>query len=152
MREKTNFWDQAGLTLWDYKIDSLRVAGMSEDDARNAVVMEWMRAGDFRPLLAMIKNSRIGLRGPVLGLLAQMLASGQLVLRAAGPGRPPDPEAAVRSEFVADVYDDCRKSLRDDDAGGPVRSEVLFEAVGKMAGVGDESVKKAVKAKRKQRP
>ena len=122
---------------------------MNEWEAKNKVVMEWMQAGDFRPLLAMIKESQIGvLRGPALGLLVQMLADGRLVLQR-GNGHPPDLEAAVRDEFAADIYEDCRSTLRDDDTGGPVPSEALFEIVGSMAGKGPDSVRKAVKAKRK---
>jgi hypothetical protein len=150
MKDQRRIWDQLGqlgVTPWDYKIASLRKAGMSEDEAKNKVVMEWMQAGNFRPLLARIKENGI-LRGPVLGLLAQMLASGQLTLKA-GPGRPPDPEAAVRDQFAADIYEDCRECFVVDDTGRPIPSDALFEIVGSMMDVGDESVKKALKAKRK---
>src|SRR5262249_13144667 len=144
----TKIWDQMGLTPWGYEIAGLQgEAGMNEWEAKNKVVMKWMQAGDFRPLLAMIKESGV-LRGPALGLLARMLASGQLVLRS-GPGRPPDPEAAVRGQFAADTYEDCRECFRVDDTGEPIPSDVLFDVLGSITGVGEDSVRQAVKAKRK---
>jgi len=149
-KDQRRIWDQLsqlGVTPWGYKIASLRKAGMPEDEAKNKVVMEWMQAGNFRPLLARIKETGL-LRGPVLDLLAQMLDSSQLTLRS-GPGRPPDPEAAVRDQFAADVYEDCRKCFVVDDTGRPIPSGVLFEIVGSMTDVGGDSVRSAVKAKRK---
>jgi hypothetical protein len=105
-------WDQLKLKPWDYEIARLGEAqGLSWAAAREAVVMEWMRAGKFAPLLEMIKESRVGVRhGPVLGLLVQMIESRQLVLRN-GPGRPLDLEAAAKNKFVADTV--CRQSISD---------------------------------------
>jgi hypothetical protein len=150
MTELTKIWDKLGVTPWEFKIASLRERGMPEHDAWNAVVMEWMQAGNFRPLLAMIKdNPIVGLRGgPVLNLLAQMLASGRLVVPR-GNGHPVDLEAGVRDQFAADIYEDGRESFRVDDTGEPIPSEALFEIVGSMAGKSPDSVRKAVKAKRK---
>jgi hypothetical protein len=146
----TKIWDQLKLDPWDYEIAVLGdTSGMPWHQARSKVVMKWMRAGDFRPLLAMIKETGI-LRGPEVGLLAQMLASGQLVLRN-GPGRPPDPEAAVRDQFAADTYEDCRECFRVDDTGEPIPSDVLFDVLGSITGVGEDSVRQAVKAKRKSK-
>ena len=145
-------WDQLKLKPWDYEIARLGEAqGLSWAAAREAVVMEWMRAGKFDPLLAMIKESRIGVRhGPVLNLLVQMLASGQLTLQR-GNGRPHDPEAAARDKFVADTYEDCRSALKVDDTGEPIRSELLVETLGSMAGTSHDSVRKAIKASRKSK-
>ena len=150
MTELTKIWDKLGVTPWEFKIASLRADGMPEHDAWNAVVMEWMQAGDFQPLLAMIKDS-IGLRGPVLALLAQMLADGRLVFRHVN-GRPVDLEAGVRDAFAADIYEDGRTSLVVDGTGGPLPSEVLFEIVGGMAGKSPDTVRQAVKARRKANP
>ena len=95
-------WTQLGLTPWEYEIASLADVSGNEHEAKNKVVTEWMRAGDFKPLLWMIKKEGI-LRGPALSLLARMLATGQLTFKG-GPGRPQDPEAAVRDQFAADTY------------------------------------------------
>jgi hypothetical protein len=141
-------WDQLKLKPWDYQIARLGEAqGLSWDAAREAVVMEWMRAGNFDPLLAMIKESRIGVRhGPVLNLLVKMIESGQLTLQR-GNGRPLDPEAAARDKFVADTYEDCRT----DPELKEVRSEDLFRSVGSISGVGEDSVRQAVTDKRKRK-
>jgi len=152
MTKLTEVWDKLGVTAWQFKIVSLRERGMPEWDAWNAVVMEWMQAGNFEPLLEMIKDNPIGgLRGPVLDLLAQMLKDGRLVVPP-GNGRPVDLEAAVRNEFAADIYEDNRERWRDDDTGKPLASEVLFEAVGSLAGKSPDTVRQAVKARRKANP
>ena len=140
----TKIWDQMGLTPWDYEIAGLQEeAGMNEWEAKNKVVMKWMRAGDFNPLLWMIKKEGI-LRGPALGLLVQMIATGQLKVKK-GRGRPQDPEAAAKDQFAADTYEDCRN----DPELKEVRSDDLFRSVGSISGVGEDSVRGAVTGKRK---
>ena len=135
-------WTQLGLTPWEYEIARLAEATGNEHEAKNKVVMKWMRAGDFNPLLWMIKKEGI-LRGPALGLLVQMIATGQLVVKK-GPGRPQDPEAAAKDQFAADTYEDCRN----DPELKEVRSDDLFRAVGSISSVGDDSVRQALTAKR----
>lgn len=53
MTKLTEIWDKLGVTPWQFKIASLHEAGMSEWEAKNKVVMEWMLAGDFRPKLGL---------------------------------------------------------------------------------------------------
>src|SRR5262245_24061386 len=139
-------WTQLGLTPWEYEIASLAEVSGNEHEAKNKVVTEWMRAGDFKPLLWMIKKEGV-LRGPVLGLLAHMIATGQLTLQR-GRGRQPDPEAAARDQFAADTYEDCRT----DPELEKVRSDDLFRSVGSISGVGEDSVRQAVTTKRKPKP
>ena len=138
-------WTQLGLTPWEYEIARLAEISGNEHEAKNKVVMEWMRAGDFKPLLWMIKKEGI-LRGPVLSLLAEMLATGQLTIQKS-KGRPQDPEAAARDQFVAATYEDCRT----DPELKEVRSEDLFRSVGSISGVGEDSVRQAVSEKRKRK-
>ena len=114
---------------------------MPEHEARSFVIMRWMKAGNFRPMLAAIKKNGL-LREPVLGLLVQMIETGELAFKQKGRGRPPDPEADVRNLFNADVYEDFLRHYQ-------VSSEGLFEAIGSVSGVGHESARQAVKAKRK---
>ena len=138
-------WTQLGLTPWEYEIARLAEISGNEHEAKNKVVMEWMRAGDFKPLLWMIKKEGI-LRGPVLSLLAEMLATGQLTIQKS-KGRPQDREAAARDQFVAATYEDCRT----DPELKEVRSEDLFRSVGSISGVGEDSVRQAVTEKRKRK-
>ena len=135
-------WTQLGLEPWEYETAYRAEQGMPEHEAKSFVIMRWMKAGDFRPLLAAIKKNGL-LREPVLGLLVQMLESGELTFKQ-GPGRPLDPEAAVRNMFAADTYEDFLRHYQ-------VSSEGLFEVVGSVSGVGHESVRQAVKAKRKSK-
>ena len=131
---------QLGLKPWDYEI-ALRVdQGMSHHDAKSFVVMRWMRAGDFRPLAAMIRKEGL-LRGPIVGLLAGMIDTGQLTVKQ-GRGRPQDPEAFVRDEFAADTYEDFQKYYE-------VASDDLFECLGSISGVSPESIRQAVTARRR---
>jgi hypothetical protein len=141
-------WDQLKLKPWDYEIASLAEVSGNEHEAKNKVVMKWMQAGDFRPLRWMIKKEGV-LRGPVLHLLARMLATDQLTLKG-GRGRPQDLEAAARDEFAADTYEDSRTHLRLED-GKEVGSDDLFRAVGSVVGTGQESVRQAVTARRKRK-
>jgi hypothetical protein len=135
-------FDQIGADPWDYEIDQLRVEqGMNPWDAKDFVIMKWMQAGDFRPLLAQIKREGV-LRGSALGLLVRMLQSGQLVLKNEGRGRPDDPEAAVRDDLAAYTYEDLRKE---------VASADLFRELAKVAGVSEESVRMAVANARRSR-
>jgi len=138
-------WTQLGLTPWEYEIASLAEVSGNEHEAKNKVVMKWMRAGDFNPLLWMIEKEGI-LRGPALGLLVQMIATDQLVVKK-GPGRPQDPEAAAKDQFAAATYEDCRNDpeLKD------VRSDDLFRSVGSISSVGEESARQAVTTKRKRK-
>jgi hypothetical protein len=137
------FKEQTGLEPWEYQIASLAEVGGDEYEVRDKVVMEWMQAGDFRPLLWMIKKQG-HLRGAVLNLLAQMLADGQLTLKA-GRGPPQDPEAAVAHQYAADAYEDCRN----DPELKELSSDDLFDVVGSAFGSSEQSVRQAVTAKRK---
>ena len=139
-------WTQLGLKPWEYEIARLAEINGNEHEAKNKVVMDWMRAGDFDPLLWMIKKEGI-LRGPALGLLAQMLATGRLRVKK-GRGRPQDPETAAKDQFAAATYEDCRNDpeLKD------VRSDDLFRSVGSISSVGEESVRHALTTKRKGKP
>jgi len=139
-------WTQLGLKPWEYEIARLAEVSGNEHEAKNKVVMEWMRAGDFRPLLSMVKKERI-LREPILTLLIEMLATGQLTVKK-GRGRQLDPEAAARDQFAADTYEDCRT----DPELEKVRSDDLFRSVGSISGVGEGSVRQAVTTKRKPKP
>jgi hypothetical protein len=134
-------WNQLGLDPWDYEINLLADKGMNAWKAKSFVIMKWMQAGDLRPLSAAIKKDGV-LRGPVLGLLAQMIESGQLTFRK-GRGRPDDPEAAARDQFAADIYEDF---LRENQ----VSSDDLFRAIGSVSGASEESVRQAVTNKRRK--
>ena len=137
---KRKIWTQLGLEPWEYELNSIAVdTGMTAHEAKNKVVMEWMRAGDFRPLLWMIRKEGM-LRAPVVGLLARMIATGQLRVKK-GRGRRPDPEAAARDQFAADTYEDFLKHYE-------VGSDELFEILGSVTGKGEGSVRQAVTAKR----
>jgi hypothetical protein len=136
-------WNQLGAGPWDYEIDALRVEQrMDLYKAKCLVIMKWMQAGDLRPMLAAIKKDGV-LRGPVLGLLVQMIESGQLAFKKGGRGRRPDPEAAVRDHLAADIYEDFLKDHQ-------VSSDDLFRAIGSVAGVSVESVRQAVTTKRRR--
>jgi hypothetical protein len=136
-------WNQLGLTPWDYEINLLAdQEGMDLHKAKSLVIMKWMKAGDARPLLAQIKKEGV-LRGPALGLLVQMIESGQLTFKK-GRGHPQDPEASARDKFAADTYEEF---LKDDQV--KVGSDDLFRAIGSVTGTGEESVRQAVTNKRK---
>jgi hypothetical protein len=141
MRE---IWNQLGLTPWDYEINLMADQGMNLHKAKSHVIMKWMKAGDFRPLLAAIKKEGV-LRGPVLGLLVQMIESGQLTFKM-GRGHPQDPEAAARDEFAADTYEEFLKDP------AKVGSDDLFRVIGSVAGVSEQSVRQAVTDKRRRKP
>src|SRR5262249_43650122 len=141
---KRKIWTQLGLEPWEYEFNSIAVeTGMAAHEAKNKVVMEWMRAGNFEPLLWMIKKEGM-LRQPIVGLLAQMIATGQLTFKKGG-GRPPGQEAAAKDRFAADTYEDCRTDPELEE----VSSDDLFRTVGSVSGVGEDSVRQAVKNKRK---
>jgi hypothetical protein len=136
-------WEQLGLKPWEYEFNSIAAeTGMTAHEAKNKVVMKWMQAGDFRPLVWMIKKEGM-LRQPIVNLLAEMLASGQLSFKRRR-GRSPDPEAGARDQFAADTYEDCST---DPELAG-VGSDELFRTVGSISGVGEDSVRQAVTAKR----
>jgi hypothetical protein len=133
-------WTQLGRKPWDYEI-ALRIdQGMDQQKAKELVIRRWMQAGDLRPLSAAIKKDGL-LRGSVLGLLGQMIDSGELAFNRKGRGRPDDPEAAARNEFAADTYEDF---LKDHVVG----SDDLFGAVARVCGVSEQSVRRAVTARR----
>jgi hypothetical protein len=137
-------WDKLGLTPWDYEINLLaEQEGMNPWVAKSYVIMKWMRAGDFRPMLAQIKKEGV-LRGPALGLLVRMIERGQLTFRK-GRGHPQDPEAAARDEFAADTYEEFLK-----DHEVKVGSDDLFRTIGSVVGTGEESVRQAVKTRRRK--
>jgi hypothetical protein len=134
-------WNELGLTPWDYEINLLAdQKGMNPWVAKSHVIMRWMQAGDFRPLLAQIKKEGV-LRGPALGLLVRMIESGELTFRK-GRGRPNDPEASVRDQFAADTYEEFLKDHQ-------VSSDDLFRVIGKVTAASVESVRQAVTTKRK---
>jgi hypothetical protein len=132
-------WNQLGLDPWDYEINLLADKGMNAWKAKSFVIMKWMQAGDLRPLSAAIKKDGV-LRGPVLGLLAKMIDTGQLTFRK-GRGRPDDPEAAARNKFVADIYEDFLREYQ-------VSSDDLFRAIGSVSGASEQSVRQAVTTRR----
>jgi hypothetical protein len=137
---------QLGLEPWEYELNSIAVeTGMTAHEAKNKVVMEWMRAGDFRPLLWMIKKEGM-LRQPIVNLLAHMIATGQLTFKK-GRGRPPDPEAAVRDMFAADTYEDLRK----DPEVSHIISDDLLDATGTAFGVSEEAARRALTNSRKSK-
>src|SRR5262245_22261339 len=145
-------WNQLGLDPWDWEIEMRIEQGMDQYQARDHVIRRWMQAGDLRPLSAAIKkHGHLVLRGPILGLLVQMIDTGQLVVPA-GRGRPQDPEADARDEFAADTYEEFLQLLKDepmvDDDGHGVRSDHLFEAVAAVCGVSVQVVRQAVTARR----
>jgi hypothetical protein len=138
-------WNDLGLTPWDYEINLLaEQEGMNPWVAKSHVIMKWMKAGDFRPLLAQIKKEGV-LRGPALGLLVKMIESGELEFKK-GRGHPNDPEAAARDEFAADTYEEFLK-----DPEVKVASDDLFRAIGSVTGSSVESVRQAVTNKRKSK-
>jgi hypothetical protein len=134
-------WEQLGLTPWDYEINLIAEQSGDLHKAKSLVIMKWMKAGDLRPLLAQIRKEGV-LRGPVLGLLVQMIETGELTYRK-GRGHPQDPEAAARGQFAADTYEDFQEEVGSGD---------LFRAIGKVTGVGEESVRQAVTNRRKPKP
>jgi hypothetical protein len=137
-------WNQLGLTPWDYEINLIaEKEGMDAWKAKSHVIMKWMKAGDFRPLLAQIRKEGV-LRGPALGLLVQMIESGELMFRK-GRGHPNDPEAGARDEFAADTYEEFLK-----DYEVKVSSDDLFRTIGSVVGTGEESVRQAVKTRRRK--
>ena len=141
---KRKIWTQLGLESWEYEFNSVAVeTGTTAHEAKNKVVMEWMRAGNFQPLLWMIKKEGM-LRQPIVNLLAQMIATGQLTFKK-GRGRRTDPEAAARDRFAADTYEDCRTDPELEE----VTSDDLFRTVGSVVATGEDSVRQAVKNKRK---
>jgi hypothetical protein len=133
-------WDQLKIDPWDYEIELRIEQGMERWEATGHVVSRWMRAGDLRPLSAIAKRQGV-LRGPILGLLVQMIDEGRLVVPA-GRGRPQDPEADARDEFAADTYEEFLK----DPIG--VGSDDLFGAVARVCGVSEQVVRQAVTARR----
>jgi hypothetical protein len=134
-------WNELGLTPWDYQINLLADQGTDLWKAKSLVIMKWMRAGDFKPMVAQIRKEGV-LRGPALGLLVRMIESGELVFKK-GRGHPQDPEAAARNEFAADTYEEF---LKDDEV--KVSSEDLFRTIGTVTGSSVESVRQAVTNKR----
>jgi hypothetical protein len=132
--------ERMGLEHWEFEIHRLREGGMSEPDAKNKVVMDRMLAGNFRPLLTIIRSEGV-LRGPALRLLAQMLADKRLVFKKKGRGRPTDPEADFRDELIADAYDHWRSH--------GVSHEDLTRAIGEVGGVSPDSVRQTVTKHRK---
>jgi hypothetical protein len=138
--------NQLGLEPWDYEIALRTERGMPEHEAKHLVIMRWMKAGDFRPMLAAIKKDGM-LRGPALGLLAQMLKTGELAFKKKGRGRRFDPEADIRNEYAADAYEDLRK----DPEVSQVRSDDLLDATGKAFGVSEESARRALTNRRKSK-
>jgi hypothetical protein len=135
-------WSQLGLDPWEWEINLLIEQGTEEYKAKSLVIMSWMKAGDARPLLWAIKKNGM-LRGPVLGLLAQMLESGELTFRK-GRGRRRDPEAAARDKWIADTYDDFKKYYQIDDGE-------LVDTLGSATGVSEESARRALTNKRKSK-
>jgi hypothetical protein len=134
-------WNQLGAGPWDYEIDALRVEqGMDLYKAKCHVIMQWMMDGDLRPLLASIKENGV-LRGPPLALLVRMIENGELAFKGRGRGRRPDPEAAVRDELIADMYEDFMKHER-------VGSDAVVQAISSVAAVSKETVWQAVTNKR----
>jgi hypothetical protein len=136
--------NQLDLKPWDYRIASLVEDGMTEHEAQTKVVVEWMKAGKFQPLLAMIKEGWV-LRGGALRLLVQMLEEGQLEFKK-GIGHPVDPEAAVRDEYAAATYEDFPKHYE-----GDFTSDDLFRVIGDVAGMSEASVKQDVTKRRKSK-
>ena len=139
-------WGQIGVEPWDWEINLMVEEGMDHHKAKSIVVMEWMKAGNPKPLLALIREEKM-LRGPALWLLVQMIETGQLVFKK-GRGRRPDPEAAARRLFEADTYEEMLKEkefLKDYE----VNSDVLFRAIAAVTGVSEESVRQALTASRK---
>jgi hypothetical protein len=143
-------WSQIGLDPWDWQINLLVEGGMDRHKAKSIVVMNWMKAGDPGPLLALIREEKM-LRGPALWLLVQMLQSGQLVFKK-GRGRRPDPEAAARDQFAADTYEEMLKEEQEFLKDYEVNSDRLFRAIGAATGVSEESVRQAVTTSRKPKP
>jgi hypothetical protein len=128
-----------GLEHWEYEVHRLWKEGMSEHDAKTKVVTDRMLAGDFRPLLSIIKENGV-LRGPPLHLLAEMLADKRLTLKK-GRGHPVDPEADFRDGLVADAYDYWRsRGVGHDD---------LVRNIGEVAGISPDAVRGAVTKRRK---
>jgi hypothetical protein len=135
-------WTDLDLTPWDYEINLLaEQEGMNPWVAKSHVIMKWMKAGDFRPLLAQIKKEGV-LRGPALGLLVQMIERGELAFKK-GRGHPNDPEASARDQFAADTYEEFLKDAE-------VASDDLFRTIGKVTGSSVESVRQAVTTKRRK--
>lgn len=138
---------QLNLEPWDWEMNLLHDQGMDPYKAECLVITKWMKAGNFKPMLASIRENKV-LRGPALGLLVKMIESGQLTFKK-GRGRPPDPEAAVRNLLSADTYEDFLKEEQDFLRDHRVNSEGLFRAIGSLGGRSEESIRQAVTAKRK---
>jgi hypothetical protein len=139
-------WTDLDLTPWDYEINLLaEQEGMNPWVAKSHVIMKWMKAGDFRPLLAQVRKEGV-LRGPALGLLVQMIERGELRFKK-GRGHPQDPEAAARDAFAADTYEDFQNNELEKPSSGD-----LFRTIGTVTGSSEESVRQAVTTKRKSKP
>jgi hypothetical protein len=136
--------EKLGMKEWQLRINRLQAEeGLSEFEARHKVVMEYMQWGDFKPLLWIIRESKFGLRGPALDLLAKMIAEGRLELKL-DHGRPFNPKADEIGKLAADTYEDVLKYY-------DVKTEGLREAIADEAGISVETVKKAVTKRRKRK-
>jgi hypothetical protein len=89
--------------LWKIKVATLMAnRRLSYKAAMTEVVIEWMTAGNYKPLAAAIREGRVNPKW--LALLADQIESGRLALKRDKGGRPKDPEAKFRNGQVAALY------------------------------------------------
>jgi hypothetical protein len=134
-------WTDLGIAPWEAMIDFfVSERGIDPAKAKTFVTMYWMWHGDFRPLLAAIKQGAVN--QDVLNHLGVMLIEGRLKLDRRRKGRPKNPEANIRDILAAKAYEHSAPNW---DGG----SDELFEYIADRLGMSVENVRQAVTSWRK---
>jgi hypothetical protein len=136
-------WNHIGVAPWDAEADFYtKNIGLDPAKARTFVVMRWTWHGDFRPLLAAIREHRVD--QDMLNQLGVMIMEGRLQVHRPRRGRSLNVEAGIRNIVAAKAYEHSAPNWDDG-------SDELFERIANATGVSVESVRRAVTRWRKRR-
>jgi hypothetical protein len=126
--------------LWGVEAKRLMdVVGLSLDNARSSVILQWMLHGDFRPLADAIRKGQ-PLSNSTLNALATMIEEDRLTAIPLWDGRPTDPTKSARDYLAALLYAELIKDTLPDAA---------HQEIAAILGTTVDSVKKAVTRYRK---
>jgi hypothetical protein len=129
--------------LWREALELMIARGTSRDAALRDVICEWLVNGDPEPLKASVDELDNRVRADVFAVIVRMLRGDpavpfRLVPVSNRSNRPPKAGLAVRDTFMAMAYNEqCQAGLT---------SAGAYLAVANHFGIGEETVKNAVKS------
>jgi hypothetical protein len=142
-------------TPWGIQASRLQQGGCSPENARDLVILDWLRKGDTRPLADLLRTGIVP-SSLVLSYLASMLhpadgtedaVSYMLVpkRRREGRGANDNPEIEIRDQLIADNIERLMREI------GPGGYDAAVKQLSTLIGLSEKTIRNAYDLRKRRR-